>query len=237
MFPDNTSQVWKLGNLPRTAVIEWQYTHEGELLQLAQLKTLLDHNGVPADLELPYLPYGRQDHLVGDHTCFALRPFASLLNSLGFRSVTIMDPHSEEATELIARSRDIYPFGALHCAWLETGASLACYPDDGAYTKYTALYSYPNVSCRKMRNAATGEITRLTLEGDVKDHHVLIIDDICDGGATFIRVANLLYEKGAATVDLFVTHGLFSKGLRPLRDARIERIYTKHGKVKKDPEQ
>ena len=48
----------------------------------------------------------------------------------------------------------------------------------------------------------------------VRDKVCLILDDICDGGGTFTGLSHVLRGTyGARAVDLFVTHGIFSKGL------------------------
>jgi ribose-phosphate pyrophosphokinase len=52
---------------------------------------------------------------------------------------------------------------------------------------------------------------------------VLIVDDLCDGGGTFTAHASVLLAAGATAVDLYVTHGIFSKGL-PLD--HIDRVFT-----------
>ena len=54
----------------------------------------------------------------------------------------------------------------------------------------------------------------------------LIMDDICDGGGTFVLLAEYLLRHGAASVGLAVTHGIFTKGIDILFDAGISRIYT-----------
>lgn len=63
MFPDQTSQVWKVSTLeiPNTnwVHVSWEYSNEGEFLQIAQLKDLLDAKGFEATLRIKYLPYGR----------------------------------------------------------------------------------------------------------------------------------------------------------------------------------
>lgn len=65
VFPDNTSQVWKLSDwlLKETNWfhITWEYTQEGDFLRIAQLKDLLDSYGHRSALRIKYLPYGRQD--------------------------------------------------------------------------------------------------------------------------------------------------------------------------------
>ena len=40
----------------------------------------------------------------------------------------------------------------------------------------------------------------------------LRVDDICDGGRTFIELGKVLRAKGASKLVLSVTHGIFSRG-------------------------
>lgn len=67
MFPDKTSQVWKIPEyMLNTARINiyWYFEHEGEIVHLAQIKDLLDSRQIECDLSIDYLPYARQDKLV-----------------------------------------------------------------------------------------------------------------------------------------------------------------------------
>lgn len=236
IFPDKTSQVWKL-DLPqistRTATIKWDFTHEGEFLQLAQLHMLLKHHGVRnVDLELSYLPYGRQDKRVANDATFALRTFAHQLNLMKFRRIEIMDPHSEIALNCIYNSVASYPFGALKDALKLTSADIVCYPDKGALTKYSKVYSaLTHIYGEKVRDQLTGNITSYELIGDPAGKSVLIVDDICDGGMTFKILAKDLLAKGARDVNLFVTHGIFSKGLKTLHESGIKRIFAQDGEA------
>lgn len=229
MFPDNTSQVWQLDPallLERFVTVQWDFTHEGEFLQLAQLKELLDHHHVKAFLELPYLPYGRQDKMTANDATFALRPFAKLLNALKFEEVAIVDPHSFVATDLINESVATYPIQRVHESYHETRSSCICYPDKGASARYKNLYGLPFISGDKVRNPQTGFIEDYALYGTCAAERVLIVDDICDGGATFTALAKALHAGGAYDISLFVTHGIFSKGVSVLLDAGISRIFT-----------
>lgn len=230
LFPDNTTQVWSISNklLSSNAspLVEWEFNDESEFLHLAQLKTLLDEYAPAVDLFIYYLPYARQDKEVAINKTFALRTFAKLLNTLRFNSIVILDPHSDVATRLIKNSEAVYPILQAKLAFERAKASIVCYPDKGAETKYSAIYDFDYVSADKHRNQLTGEIVGLNLSGDVKGKTVLIVDDICDGGATFERLANELYKADAKKVHLFVTHGLFSKGTEGLRAHKIKRIFT-----------
>jgi ribose-phosphate pyrophosphokinase len=180
-------------------------------------------------LRIPYLPYGRQDKGTSNFTTFALRSFAKILNNLVFNEVIIMDAHSKVAELLINNSRVEYPTKQLISALNVTGAQLLCYPDEGALEKYSEIYEEPFISGKKQRDQLTGQITSYELIGDCAGKNIMIVDDICDGGATFLLLTKELYKQGATEVNLFVSHGLFSKGAKILFDSGIKRIFTKEG--------
>lgn len=244
MFPDNTSQVWKLPEdllIPKTgvALIEWRFSSESEFMHLAQLKDLLDEYGteygVISKLKIYYLPYGRQDKSISKNTTFALYTFADLLNTLDFHEVEIVDPHSHVALDWIRNSFATYPKDQIHTIMLATNTTIACYPDKGAVTKYTKVYNDlvgdAYIYGEKIRDQLTGNITSYKIIGEAYGENVLIIDDICDGGATFKLLAKDLLAAGANSVVLFVTHGIFSKGVRTLFESGIQRIFTQDGEV------
>lgn len=240
IFPDNTSQVWKLSERVLTqsnyAHVVWEYSHEGEFMQLAQLKDLLDQYGLRATLRIKYLPYARQDKEITNSTTFALRTFSRLLNSLHFDEIIIMDPHSEVADMLIKNCEIRYPHDTLQKVVEIVKPSLVCYPDMGADAKYSYVYPYNAIFGSKVRNQETGYIEKYELVGDkenlnLRGNNILIVDDICDGGMTFKLLTKELKEAGAEEVNLFVTHGIFSKGLRTLRESGINRIFTQDGEA------
>ena len=55
----------------------------------------------------------------------------------------------------------------------------------------------------------------------------LIVDDICDGGRTFLEAAKILKEETTGKLFLYVTHGIFSKGIDELLE-HYEHIYCHH---------
>lgn len=237
LFPDGTSQVWKLNQeiLETTnyAHIVWEFSHEGEFMHLAQLKSLLDKYQFKTTLRLPYLPYGRQDKEVSNTETFALRTFCKYLNFMDFDEIIVMDPHSSVLKDYVRNVRETYPTQALADTRDVVQDDILCYPDAGALRKYAPTIPGFSVFGLKERDKLTGAITNYQLCGlhNLDGMNVLILDDICDGGATFVLLAKKLYEAGAKEVHLFVTHGLFSKGLRPLHEAGIKRIFTAKGEV------
>ena len=151
----------------------------------------------------------------------------------------------------------VSPLGFIRYAIRECHPDVICFPDAGARRRYEDLFldndwylkPYGNheqlsiIHLRKERNQQTGDIafievdnTPLPYEGAkpqeyIKGTSILIVDDLCDGGATFCRGAKVLYDFGAKEVNLYVTHGLFTKGTTPLREAGIKRIFTQYGET------
>ena len=103
-------------------------------------------------------------------------------------------------------------------------------PDAGANKKVLSVAkAYGGlkvIRADKVRNTSTGEITGTEVYcDDLSGAHCVIIDDICDGGYTFIKLAEKLKEKGAGMITLYVTHGIFSKGF-DVFDGLIDKVYT-----------
>lgn len=239
IFPDKTSQVWKLPLLEEnTVVIRWEFHSEDEFMHLAQLVDLVrSYKPTRLELYMPYLPYARQDKEITNETTFALRTFAKLLNSLEFDSVTSVDAHSDSAKKLITNFQDCSSLNFKLNFYVEVSSpTLLCFPDVGALNRYKGIIKkdIPACSFSKIRDQDTGYIRSLILDQQdilIKNGRVLIVDDLCDGGMTFKLVATKLHELGASEVNLYVSHGIFSKGLKTLRESGIKRIFTIKGEV------
>jgi ribose-phosphate pyrophosphokinase len=104
-------------------------------------------------------------------------------------------------------------------------------PDAGAYKKIfdvAKFYKIENIiTATKVRDMKTGNI--LHTEIPVLDQHnnltYVIIDDICDGGRTFVELAKVIKAgRPTAKVYLVVTHGIFSAGFKTLNEY-IDGIY------------
>lgn len=247
IFPDKTSQIWGL-NIDERCVhheIVWQFENEGELVHLAQLKALLYRLSPSSTmtLHLPYLPYGRQDKSIENDATFAVNVFYNLINYLGFNNVVVFDPHPIE--NFPKNWKRVTPDREIKAAIKHYQSDLVIFPDSGAQYRYKNVdLGVPLVMGMKHRVAATGDITELRLVNDdfeeIKDlsmyEKVLIVDDICDGGATFIKLAKLLKDMKIENIGLYVSHGLFTKGLNPLWEAGIEKVYDKYGMVDINPD-
>ena len=83
------------------------------------------------------------------------------------------------------------------------------------------------VTASKVRDIVSGNIVRTELPTmDLTDiEHIIIIDDICDGGRTFIELAKEIKKQTDKPIYLIVTHGIFSAGLEQLTDV-IDGIFS-----------
>lgn len=235
IFPDKTSQVWKINtSIIREGAnwIKWQFENEAEFFHVAQLADLVTEFSGNINLYLTYLPYARQDKPVSNENTFALHTFANLLNSLWFTKIVCDDPHSFVAQDLIKNFEPTYPVVEVLNFFTKTRSDILCFPDAGARNKYAPLFPEINhIHGEKVREQSTGQIVNYKLIGDAKDKTVLIVDDICDGGMTFVSLATHLRANGANEINLFVSHGIFSKGTQILRESGIRRIFTKQGEA------
>ena len=239
IFPDETSQVWKIENTGMYTVqtITWDFESEAELIHIVQLKMLLDKEQpmVLKQLNMNYLPYARQDKDISNEATFALHAFAHVINSLNFNKVTALDTHSEVASTLIKNFEDIFPDNQIGNTLRRLENLTLLFPDKGAFARYENQFvGYTSIVADKVRNQSTGHIDSVSFNRDIHqlNTNILILDDICDGGMTFKLVAeNLIKEGFTGDIYLYTTHGLFSKGTQTLRDSGIKRIFTKNGEV------
>lgn len=187
------------------------------------------------NLYLPYVPYGRQDRVTSPGTNFGLAAFCSILKTAKLHEILIVDPHSQVTVKQL---REVCIFQTVveqhelleHLPIFDGRPKedwVVVAPDKGAREraqKAALELSIPNVvTADKIRDPDTGHIVNISLDGTVTGKHVLVVDDICDGGRTFIELAKSLTD--AASRTLFVTHGIFSQGFEVVA-AAYNAVYT-----------
>ena len=186
------------------------------------------HPRAEACLVLPFIPGARQDRLndVGDWL-FTAKSVARMINSRCFAQVVVLDPHSDVAPALIDRCKVIksHEIEAV-CGELEKQKYVAVVsPDAGAEKRassFAARMHIPLFHAWKSRSLIDGKIYGFGHEPLPARGKVLIVDDICDGGGTFVGLVKTFENQELS--DLFITHGLFSKGPEEVSSA-FERVF------------
>jgi ribose-phosphate pyrophosphokinase len=214
--------------------ISLDYQSDSDLIDLLLVTDALKRcpwiNYTSLVLLIGYMPYGRQDRVSNPGEAHSLKVVASLINSCGFDKVFVVDPHSD-VTEAVLDN--FQSFEMADIVFTESNGifeecDIYASPDAGAYKKVTKcaqIHGKPVVRCDKTRDTMTGALSGFEVYAeDLSGKHVMILDDICDGGGTFIGLANELRKKGAETISLYVTHGKFTKGVALLKES-IDNIY------------
>lgn len=228
-YPGGEKQV----RLTQPALFKLAYSDEvfvvaritsGEIMELALLADAVHENfSGKSTLILPYLPYARADRRFTDGDCHGLKVFGSLIDSLGFDRVVTLDAHSRHARRLISNLTNVSPAPLVKAVLdLLPKDTVVLYPDEGASTRY-GIEGVEYITASKVRDPKTGELSGFKVSENINDYkNVLIVDDICDGGGTFAGIAKEINP--VINLNLYVTHGIFSKGLTPLVD--FKRIFT-----------
>lgn len=182
---------------------------------------------------IPYVPYARQDRVMVLGESLSIKVFSDLLNSLQLDKVIVFDPHSDVTPALINRCTIIpnYKMVEYFLAELQLQDFVLVSPDLGAYKKVDKLaqqigYRGEIATGIKVRDLATGEILRsdVTTTG-LNGKPCLVVDDICDGGRTFIELAGALKAKGAGELYFIASHGIFShNALERLQEAGYKNV-------------
>ena len=250
-FPDGTLHL----NLPKYKVnkIEWRYENDAELFTLICIAK--HYSNCNPILIMPYIPHARMDRVKVKEDVFTLKYFCEIINSLNFKEVRVFDAHSNVSLALLDRVVQISPETAIEMAIYNFTCKIAndCghnvraaaqdnlvlfFPDEGAMKRYSSNFNMPYAFGIKNRDWATGNILGLDIMNKdiVKDKNVLIIDDICSRGGTFLHAAEALKKAGAAHIALYVSHAekTMIEGNMYNDPALIEHIYTTNSIFKKE---
>jgi ribose-phosphate pyrophosphokinase len=94
------------------------------------------------------------------------------------------------------------------------------FPDHSAGQRFkeTIVASYRQTTCIKKRDQDTGKIVSYEvpykfLNSELPAQDLIVVDDLCDGGRTFLELAKQINRKHSLT--LFVIHGVFSGNALP----------------------
>lgn len=168
---------------------------------------------------IKYMYGARSDkNVAGDHAVCNVATMMSCMfvRELHDSKITVWNPHcniSSLIRQYIPVPQELY----------ELAFSGVVYPDQGAFNRMGHLFpNIPAIICNKQRDQESGNIIHHEVPALAKDVEYLIVDDLCDGGRTFINIAQ---ANPQSTFSLYVTHGVFSQGLDELKK-HFKRIWA-----------
>jgi len=211
--------------------VEVHYQNSDDIFYMLNLVDALKRAGVSNKhiiVKIPYLPYARQDRVCSQGESFALEVFMQVLKTMDVE-VYCLDLHSEVVTD---KYPWVYSTSQHSTAWDLYDCNFDVYisPDAGAKEKTHQHRAITRgkasvVSLQKERVGPA--VVYKHEEHDTIKGRCIVVDDICDGGATFVSLAEMLKrtQPNITELSLYVTHGIFSKGIDKLKEL-YDNIYT-----------
>lgn len=221
---------------PIVGQITLEFESNSDLFDLALLVDAVQRHyprPVELSLKMDYLPYARQDRVCNKGESLSVKVVTEFINSMNFVRVYCKDIHSSVGVALLNNLVHLdlitSAYKLVHLELPEN--TILVSPDAGAEKKvfdFAKHYGYNNVlRATKKRDVATGHITQTSLIDNVNaEGDFLIVDDLVDGGRTFIELAQVLKSHYPnKKVNLYVTHAILSKGI-DVFEGLIDKIYT-----------
>lgn len=220
-------------------IIIARITNSDELLIVLQVGDILERHGVNYSLYLTYLMGMRMDRVMTFNEAYSLNIISNILKLIHPVNIYIFEPHSQKTLDLL----NAKTFNALHCDKnytrftddiLDNKHIVKCYPDHGAWQRYGREINVSKsnyIILDKKRDINTGNIIGMkesstyTSPENKPIEGIIIIDDLCDGGRTFIEAKKLLNELyPGLPVYIFVKHMVNIGGLENLMN-NFDHVY------------
>jgi len=218
-----------------TEIATLRGTDGNDLLMLGMWADAVKQRGSKAVALIPYLPGARADRGIP----FGAKVYADVVNGFHLDQVIAFDPHSPVIVELVdnltvVTSEQVVRDQVVHHGERKGERKGAqqyqgiIAPDKGAVARATAVAEasgLPVYRAEKHRNPDTGKLDSFSCEPLPDTGRFLVVDDICDGGGTFMGLAGctgLPKER----LGLWVSHGVFSGRAAQLADHFGEIVTT-----------
>jgi ribose-phosphate pyrophosphokinase len=182
----------------------------------------------------PYLAYMRQDIEFTPGEVVSQRHLGALLGQ-AFERVVTVDPHLHRIDSLDR----ILPAGcglALSAApllgrWIadQVPGALLFGPDaeSARWVRAAAAAAGLQAAVAHKQRLGDREVDVVPPDVPVAGRAVVVLDDVCSTGRTLAAAARGALQRGAASVDVAVTHGLFvGDALAALREAGVGRVWS-----------
>lgn len=200
-----------------------------DLFSMASIKEAWDYKNstnknLTATLTIYCLIGQRSDRRFNKLESFDLKIVTNFINTMHFDKVEILHPHSSVALALINNSKELKNFNYVKKTYESIGNPILISPDAGAYKTTHEIAEKLDANLVPSNKIRINGAPVIKIQGDVKGKDCLIVDDIADGGRTFMFLAEELKKQGANKVYLYVTHAQFNYGFEELKK-HINHVY------------
>jgi ribose-phosphate pyrophosphokinase len=193
----------------------------------------------------PFMGYARQDRKASGREPISARLVIDILKTAGADRIVSVDLHSGQIQGFFDGPFDhliAMPVLADHLKKTLGSDCVIVSPDAGRVKlseRYVKRLGADLAIVHKRRHSGSNNADALHVIGEVEGRHCVIIDDMIDGAGTVCAAADLLKGRGAKSVYVLATHGIFSDpAAERLASSAIDRLAITdtlplHIKVKK----
>ena len=235
-FPDGEVKLRLPATLPAHVVILRSLNDPNEKLieLLLAAQTARTLGATYLTLVTPYLAYMRQDIAFRPGEAVSQRIVGQFLAGL-FDAVITVDPHLHRVTSLHeavpVRQAIVLSGAPLLSDWIAARRQNPLFigPDEES-VQWIAVaanrHGFDHAVCHKVRHG--DRVVEVTLpDVTVRGRCAVLLDDVASTGHSVARAAELLLAAGAASVDVAVTHALFSgDALQVMKIAGIGEVWS-----------
>ena len=220
-YPDGSSYV-EVESFPPQ--IEFKINSYEDLWTLTQIKDVYDYNGKPLSVIIPCLLDAQADRRFEKNQSHNLKLVLYQLARLNFENVTIFHPHNAEIVEAILNRVTILDnsyfiqqvISKIPVGLEDIGKDnhlILMSTDAGGFKPLMKLadkiqWKGETFSASKSRKYEDGKskLIQQIDRQDFKGKDVLIVDDICVNGGTFVGLAKMLRERNVGKLYLAISH-------------------------------
>ena len=164
---------------------------------------------------MPYFGWARQDRKDRPRVPIGAKLVANLLVAAGVDRVMTMDLHADQIQGFFDVPVDALYASGIFVPYIKNlnieNLSIAS-PDMGGAKRansYAKHLQTPIIISHKER-AKANVVGSMTAIGEVEGRNIIIVDDMIDTAGTICMAANMLMDKGAASVRAVITHPILS---------------------------
>jgi ribose-phosphate pyrophosphokinase len=221
-------------------IIERINTYE-DLFFIKSLKSICDYNNIEnVELVIPCMPQQQHDRRFETNLSFELKLVGDFINSCNFKKVSIFHPHSDVTEAVISNCNiiDNSKFILKVLADINSPNLTLLSTDGGSYKWINKLANKINFEgevygASKARQSSADKtkhsLVQLIDRKDFEGKDVLVIDDLCVFGGTFLGLADMLRRRNVGRLYLAISHITVPKPNKELENL-YDKIYCTNSK-------
>ncbi len=238
-FSDGESKIRINSNLSNKKCIVVQSTYppvDSNILQALMIVSSCYSSGASEVIPvIPYMGYARQDRAFLEGEFVTISLIAKLFECIGVQNLITVDIHSVKSLSYFnCNVVNISSINSLACYALknfELNKPVVVSPDIGGINRakeFASILNAPFFGLKKKRDRLTGEvIMEESLDVNIKDRDIIIIDDMISSGGTILKATNLLKKNNCGKISVMCVHALADeKSLRLLTESGLSNIIS-----------